>query len=222
MAGQETPGLSEEALKKWLKTVEWKTDLSKADAFLTPEQLEMAKQTKQERRGLVMSQAVYEGESEQSLAIREKSLEKLKTMREEGVTYDQAMQYLKAYTNKMGWTAAAFNPRGKALAKLYGLTDDDFETWDIENRGERAKGKGWLGTIKLPGGGVASEYTVGVGLDGKEVEIPTLVPTLTKAEVELMRTDIIPNGKKVPKAIMDKAVEHAKKRMKQGKSVFVD
>ncbi len=85
------------------------------------------------------------------------------------------------------------------------------------------KGVGFLGELKLPGGGIATEFSVGTtDVTGEELNIPTLVPTLTKKEIELMVNDIIPNKKKVPDAIFKKAVAHAKKRIKQGKSVFFE
>lgn len=84
------------------------------------------------------------------------------------------------------------------------------------------KGRGYLGEIQLPNGDVATEYTIGVDIDGKEVEIPTLVPTLTEDEVALMRDDIIPNHKPVPRAIAEKAIAHAKQRMADGLSVFIE
>ncbi|MCJ7829101.1 MAG: hypothetical protein MUP81_05100, partial [Dehalococcoidia bacterium] len=85
------------------------------------------------------------------------------------------------------------------------------------------KGKGFLGEQKLPGGGVTSEYSVGVQLKsrgGKETDIPTLVPTLTPEERTLMINDIIPNKKPVPDSIIQKAVDHANKRVGEGKDVF--
>lgn len=88
------------------------------------------------------------------------------------------------------------------------------------NDGVTFKGSGYLGELKLPNGGTASEYTIGVNLDGVEMDIPTLVPTLTKAEVDLMVNDIIPNRKTPPRSIIQKAVAHAKARRAQGKSVY--
>jgi len=79
---------------------------------------------------------------------------------------------------------------------------------------------GYLGPIKLKGGGVATEYSIGINIDGEEIEMPTLVPSLTKKEIESMRTDIIPNRKKIPKTIVKKAVDHAMKRRKEFKSPF--
>jgi hypothetical protein len=89
----------------------------------------------------------------------------------------------------------------------------------------RQKGQGFLGELKLGGklkgtDAIATEYSIGVEIDGKETEIPTLVPTLTKEEIALMVNDIIPNKKKIPDAIVQKAIAHAKKRIKAGKSPF--
>jgi hypothetical protein len=80
---------------------------------------------------------------------------------------------------------------------------------------EREKGPGFLGTLQRPDGQVSSELSIGVEMDGKEIEIPSLVPTLTKDEVDHMLA-----GKKPTDAIVDKAVAHAKKRMAEGKKVF--
>lgn len=104
---------------------------------------------------------------------------------------------------------------GNADARLVG-------PYGKRNDGKTYKGSGWLGEIPVKGGGVATEYTVGVQIDGKEIDIPTLVPTLTKDEVSQMVNDIIPNSKPVPDAIMEKAAAHAKKRLSEGKSVFAN
>lgn len=93
---------------------------------------------------------------------------------------------------------------------------------DLRNDGKTYKGTGWLGVLRLPNGGVASEYTVGVEIGGKEIDIPTLVPTLTKEEQDLMVNDIIPNNKDVPDSIMKKAVDFAKMRLANGRSVFAN
>ena len=82
------------------------------------------------------------------------------------------------------------------------------------------KGPGYLGTMDLPGGGVATEYSVGVEINGKETQIPTLVPTLTEDERNIMINDIIPNQKQVPDSIIQKAIIHAKDRIQQGRSPF--
>ena len=85
------------------------------------------------------------------------------------------------------------------------------------------KGQGYLGELKLPNGSVATEYSTQSGavkVDGKQIDFPTLVPTLSKNEVALMQNDIIPNKKPVPEAIMQKAIEHAKMRLTKKLSPF--
>jgi hypothetical protein len=88
------------------------------------------------------------------------------------------------------------------------------------------KGNGFLGVlpIKYPDGstGVATEYSVGVNMDGQEVEVPTLIPTLTPEETNLMVTDVIPGRKQVPESVMRKAIEHARGRIGQGLSPFAE
>ncbi len=77
------------------------------------------------------------------------------------------------------------------------------------------KGPGFLGELKTPSGKVSTEISIGVNIGGKETEIPTLVPTLTKNEI-----DYLVKGGKPTKEIVDKAVDHAKSRISQGKSPF--
>lgn len=95
---------------------------------------------------------------------------------------------------------------------------------DYGNRQDGSKkGTGFLGELKLPSGDVATEYSVqsnAVKVNGKRIDFPTLVPTLTKEEVALMVNDIIPNDKEPPEAIMQKAIKHANERLKAGKNVF--
>ena len=85
------------------------------------------------------------------------------------------------------------------------------------------KDEGFLGELKLPDGGVATEYSMQSGavkLNGKQVDFPTLVPTLSKDEIELMRNDIIPNTKPIPEPIIQKAIKHANLRLAQKLSPF--
>ena len=80
------------------------------------------------------------------------------------------------------------------------------------------KGKGYFGEIPHPTerGVFSTELTIGVELSGKDYNIPLLVPTLTKAEI-----DAVMVGKE-NETIIKKAVEHAKTRMSQGKSPYAD
>lgn len=85
------------------------------------------------------------------------------------------------------------------------------------------KGKGYFGEIKRPDGNVMTEISIGVGLNGKETQIPLIVPTLNKQELDaLIKND--PKSKdfmrRIPPSIIDKAVEHAVQRIKQNKSPY--
>ena len=86
------------------------------------------------------------------------------------------------------------------------------------------KGLGFLGefTFTRPDGstGVATEFSIGVDFDGKETQIPTIVPTLNRKEIDLLINDIIPNNKEIPEFIIKKAISHAKKRISDGLSPF--
>lgn len=81
------------------------------------------------------------------------------------------------------------------------------------------KGKGWLGVIKMDDGNVMSEISIGIEIDGEEILMPSIVPTLSKEEIDFLKAggNVFEN-----KTIVDKAVEHALKRRKEGKSPFKD
>jgi len=90
---------------------------------------------------------------------------------------------------------------------------------DTPEYGKRAdgtnKGSGFLGELKRPDGDISTEISIGVEMDGQEVEIPLLVPTLSKSQI-----DYLLKGGKATKEIVDVAVKHAQKRMQEGKSPF--
>jgi hypothetical protein len=86
------------------------------------------------------------------------------------------------------------------------------------------KGKGWLGVIDLGEGNVATEYSTqsdAVKVNGKRVDFPTLVPTLTPEEIETMKKVISGKGS-IPEPIMQKAITHARERIAANKSVFAE
>lgn len=82
------------------------------------------------------------------------------------------------------------------------------------------KGAGYFGELKRPDGDISTELSVGIEIDGKETQIPLLVPTLNKDEIKwLLNNPPTPNP---PKSIMEKAVKHAMRRINEGKSPFAD
>lgn len=95
---------------------------------------------------------------------------------------------------------------------------------DYGNRPDgSAKGSGYFGELKRPDGGVSTEISIGVGINGKETEIPLIVPSLDRKELDyLLNTDIGSKTfmSKMPKSIINKAYEHAVTRMKTGLSPF--
>lgn len=67
------------------------------------------------------------------------------------------------------------------------------------------------------------DLTTNVEINGKNLEIPLAVPTLTKKENDILK-GIDPDSKTldtdIPKSIIDKATDHAKKRIDEDKSQF--
>ena len=88
------------------------------------------------------------------------------------------------------------------------------EAWNLRPD-STVKGPGYFGTLKTPSGKDATELSIGVEFDGRETQIPSLVPTLTKEERDWMLA-----GNEPTDAIVDKAVEHAKKRWAAGVDAF--
>ena len=98
---------------------------------------------------------------------------------------------------------------------------------DSADYGTRAdgtpKGDGYFGKLKRPDGRVSTEISMGVNFDGKETEIPTLVPGLDKNERNyLLNSKLSPEMWNTPtgKNIAQKAVGHARMRMDKGLSPF--
>ena len=87
--------------------------------------------------------------------------------------------------------------------------------------GTTKSAKGFLGPItSLVNGKTMTEFSIGVEMDGKETLIPSMVPTLTSEEIEILRNLKGGEANKMPKSIIDKAVQHAKERMQAGKNPF--
>ena len=95
---------------------------------------------------------------------------------------------------------------------------------DYGNRPDgSAKGDGFFGKLNRPDGSVSTEISVGVGMNGKEINIPLIVPTLTKQELNYLLSMNVEDKSffsKMPPTIMDKAYEHADARIKSGMSPF--
>jgi len=93
------------------------------------------------------------------------------------------------------------------------------------------KGNGYFGKLMRPDGGYSTEISVGVQFNGKETEIPLLVPTLTKDEIDYLLNNPVDKGSKenicekdpaMFKRILYKAIDYAKKRISNGQSPFAE
>ena len=82
------------------------------------------------------------------------------------------------------------------------------------------KGSGFLGAMIRPDKKVSSEISIGVEINGKEVEVPTLVPTLTEAERQWLLTHDVSDPAKLPRSIIAKATDYARQRLSRGQSPF--
>ena len=131
----------------------------------------------------------------------------------------------KLITNQRGREQSGDTERRRREKEMGGLGDLRAKTdsaMGLRPDGNK-KGPGFLGELKNSDGSVSTEYSTqseAVKVDGKRVDFPTLVPTLTETERKLMTDDIIPNKKDIPEAIMQKAIKHANERKRLGYDVF--
>lgn len=82
------------------------------------------------------------------------------------------------------------------------------------------KGSGWKGIFKNAKGQDVTEYTVGVEIDGKEYDIPTIVPPLSTEEIASV-LKASEDGSPVSEQVMEKAVDWAKYMLQNDRS-FAD
>ena len=88
--------------------------------------------------------------------------------------------------------------------------------------GSKKSAQGFLGPVKNNvEGGTMTEVSVGMEINGQEMEVPTMVPSLTKEEIEtLANMKLEGNAKNIPESIIMKAKQHALQRIEQGLSPF--
>lgn len=82
------------------------------------------------------------------------------------------------------------------------------------------KGLGFLGGLQRPDGRVMSEYSIGVPLNGREREMPSIVPTLTHEELQHILS--MKDGDPMPDSIVQKAVAFAQQRQAAGLPLFAN
>ncbi len=100
------------------------------------------------------------------------------------------------------------------------MSKDNFTNQGVAPYGMRhgsisPKGKGFFGDLKRPDGDSSTELSSEFEYQGKKVEYPLIVPTLSKAEL-----DILLKGEKPTDDIYDKAESWAKFRIDKGMSPF--
>ena len=141
-------------------------------------------------------------------------------------------------TELIGMTTAANGDDLKALVQNVGLTDDPTSflagleaearaEYEAEGENYRADGvrksqRGFLGPVEnTVEGGTMTEVSIGVQLNGEEMDIPTMVPGLTQDEIDtLANMQIEGNAANIPDSIVQKAKDHAQQRIAAGKSPF--
>ena len=114
-----------------------------------------------------------------------------------------------------------YQPLG--LAEAYGVDNRSpvdlvtaAENWGYRYGTNQPKGEGWLGNVGTKDTAV-TEYTINAG--GRE--LPTLVPTLNKEEINAVRHAAL-SGTRVPDSVTKKAIDWANMRNSQGLSQFKD
>lgn len=142
-------------------------------------------------------------------------------LREKGLAGNAAMQLQEERAAaQVTSNAPVAQPTNKPSREASGKLIDETKRLD-----GTTKGNGYLGVLKASDGSDVTEFSTSTSdfkVKGKEVLFPIIVPGLTKEELKLLLTDVIPNKKRIPDAIYKKAVDHAKKRIKEGKNVFAE
>jgi hypothetical protein len=95
------------------------------------------------------------------------------------------------------------------------------------NPADGRKGYGWLGVLRRIDNpnNVSTEISVGTNINGKDMEIPLLVPTLNRQEVEhLLSTpeDKLDFDHPVMQSILNKASTHAENQINNGLAPWKD
>ena len=94
--------------------------------------------------------------------------------------------------------------------------DEGLAPYGLRHSGESVKGKGYFGELPAKGGDVATEYSI----EDESGEYPSLVPTLTKKQIDYVLETGLPRGAEETEEIEKKARAHADKRRNEGKSPF--
>tara|TARA_R110002126_G_scaffold95864_2_gene224793 strand:+ start:3938 stop:4366 length:429 start_codon:yes stop_codon:yes gene_type:complete len=87
--------------------------------------------------------------------------------------------------------------------------------------GSKKSARGFLGPVQHSNGRTMTEVSVGVPINGEEMEIPLFVPGMPQEELDMLSNmEIEGNAKNFPRTSMLRAIEHAMRRLEEGKSPF--
>lgn len=80
------------------------------------------------------------------------------------------------------------------------------------------KGKGYFGELINKQGDVVTEMTVGVNIDGQEVDIPVVNPFMSGEDINTLLN--LPEDKPIPNKLIRSAIDFALYRKQQGLSPY--
>ena len=91
--------------------------------------------------------------------------------------------------------------------------------------GAKKSARGFLGPVKnLISGGTMPEFSTDMNYGGKSIQIPTMVPTLSREEISYLQNMSPGRGwdmsNPIARSVIDKARAHARQRLDEGKSPF--
>jgi hypothetical protein len=104
--------------------------------------------------------------------------------------------------------------QGPALGSGLTMGGQGLAPYGLRHSGQAPKGLGFMGAVPHPEGGHSTELSTEFDMNGKPVEAPLMVPTLTAAELKQLLTAGPNDG------IYEKARLHALQRMQKGLSPF--
>tara|TARA_R110000822_G_scaffold185941_2_gene325048 strand:- start:84 stop:482 length:399 start_codon:yes stop_codon:yes gene_type:complete len=114
--------------------------------------------------------------------------------------------------------------KAKPLIKSLKPPENDKSMYRAD--GSKKSNRGFIGQVtNNASGGTMTEFSTDMEYNGKNIGIPTMVPTLSKSEIKYMSNMKPGTGWNLSKSatersIINKARKHAKQRLSQGKSPF--
>jgi hypothetical protein len=121
-------------------------------------------------------------------------------------------------------TAGQFKQAAKTAKAEDGMMIKPPVKQDMIRPDASMKDVGYYGVLKSPSGMDVTEFSIGVPIMGKQMDIPTLVPGLSKQEVNYILQkadkDLDIGRDPIGNSIVSKAIAHAEQRVMKGMSPF--